>query len=295
MSFDRSISIFYVFCGVVLLANLIRGWKAGPARMTVKFGAVAVAYVAAIIFGDILVAPLRTVLAYPDLLLLALSRAIVGSICYILIVGLGAVLFKKTNQQGVGLLRLLYGLSGAMLGLLLGVCIAWVMIVSVRVIGAIAQGRNADREKSQPGVQHETVPGIAETILHTSAELKKDLEDGSMGPIVKAADPLAARDYGVLAKTGRVLERPEAIRRFLEAPTVRQLARDPKVQAVVADPEIAKLAAQRDYLALFRQAKFVDLLNDPAVIQQFRALDLEAALNYALPENPAATPPPANP
>lgn len=263
--------------------------------MAVAFGGVAAGYIAAIVFGDVLVPPLRTLLGFPDLVLLGLARALIGLLCYFAVVGLGAVLFKKTNQQGVGLLRLLYGLSGGVLGLLLGVCVVGALIVSVRLVGTIAQGRGPTREKIPTAGKRDPVPGLAEYALRTSADWKKEIEDSAVGPIVKVADPVTAREYEVLAKTGRVLERPEAMRRFYESPAVKQLAKDPRMQALITDPEIAKLAGLRDYAAILRQPKFVEFLNDPAVISQLKALDLEAALNYALPENPATAQPPSTP
>ena len=114
--------------------------------MAVAFGAVAAGYLAALLAGDIFVAPLRAVLGYPDFVLLGIGRAIAGMAGYFLILGIGAILFKRTSQQGVGLLRLLYGLSGALLGLLFGVCVVAVLTIAVRLVGTLAEGRLAVSE-----------------------------------------------------------------------------------------------------------------------------------------------------
>jgi hypothetical protein len=148
---ESSITVFYLICGALLLWNVIRGWRAGPARMAVAFGAVAAGYLAALLAGDIFVAPLRTVLGYPDFVLLAIGRAIAGIEGYFLILGIGAILFKRTSQQGVGLLRLLYGLSGAVLGMLFGVCVVAVLTISVRLVGTLAEGRLAVGESPLAG------------------------------------------------------------------------------------------------------------------------------------------------
>ncbi len=291
-----SISLFYLVCGVVLLWNFIRGWRAGPARMAVAFGAVAAGYIGALFLGEAMVSPLRPLLGFPDLILLAVGRALVGVLCYLLVVALGAVLFKRTSQQGVGLLRLLYGLSGAALGLLFGVVVVWALILTVRFTGALAEGRSA------PGAPAEAKPDaldgtglVANQVLNTTLAWKKDLESGPISPVVKAADPFVARDYEVMTKTGRVLARPEAMKRFLEAPAIKPLMRDPRFQALLADPEVVRLAKEHNYALLLRSSSVVEFLNDPATLAQIKALDFESVLNYALQESPAAARPAGQP
>ncbi len=287
---ETSITVFYLICGVLLLWNLIRGWRAGPARMAVAFGAVAAGYLAALLGGDMLVAPMRALLGYPDIVLLAVGRAIAGMLGYFLVVGLGAVLFKRTSQQGVGLLRLLYGLSGALLGLIFGICVIWALVISVRLVGTLAEGRLAP-VGSNKEENADVTSAMATQVLVTSQIWKRDLEAGAIGPIVKAADPLPGRDYERVNRLGRVLAKPEAMRRFLESPTIKSITRDPRFQTLAADPEIAKLATQHNYAALLRQPKIVEFLNDPAVLAKFREIDLDAALLYAAPEKPAPPPP----
>ncbi len=288
---DPSITVFYLICGVLLLWNLIRGWRAGPARMAVAFGAVAAGYLAALLGGDLLVAPLRAVLGYPDVVLLGVGRALAGMVGYFLVVGIGAVLFKRTSQQGVGLLRLLYGLSGALLGLLFGVCVVWALVVSVRLLGSLAEGRLAPGGSTNKEENADVTSAMATQVLITSQAWKKELEAGAIGPIVKVADPLPTRDYERVNRLGRVLAKPESMRRFLESPTIKPIVRDPRFQALAADPEIAKLATQGNYSALLRRPKLVEFLNDPAVQARIKEIDLDAALLYAAPEKPAPTPP----
>lgn len=288
-----TVTIFYFICGAILLWNFIRGWRAGPARMAVAFGAVTVGYIAALFFGDSLVAPLRPILGYPDFVLLAIGRFLVGSLAYVMVVGLGAVLFKKTSQQGMGLLRLLYGLSGSVVGLLLGLVVLWALIVSVRAVGSIAEGRAA--AATPAGVKTDVGEGVTNRILNASLGWKKELETGPISPIVKVTDPLGTRDYETMNKAGRVLSRPELMKRFLEAPAMKALVHDPKFQALLADAEVSKLAADRDYEALLRNPKFVEFANDPAMLAQIKTVDLESVLNYALQESPTVVRPPGTP
>jgi hypothetical protein len=288
---ETSITVFYLICGVLLLWNLIRGWRAGPARMAVAFGAIAAGYLAGLLAGDLLVPLLRAVLGFPDIVLLGLGRIIAGSVGYFLVLGIGSILFKRTSQQGVGVLRLLYGLSGALLGLLFGVCVVWALIISVRLLGALAEGRLGAPEFSGAAETAGVTSTLATHVLETSLAWKKELESGAIGPVVKVADPLPPGDYERVNRLGRVLARPEAMRRFLEAPTVKPIVRDPRFQALVSNPEISKLAAQASYAGLLRQPKVVEFLNDPAVLAKVKEVDWDAALLYAAPEKPSPTPP----
>jgi len=259
--------------------------------MAVAFGAIAAGYLSALFAGDLLVPPLRAILGFPDLLVLGIARAITGLVGYFLILGIGAILFKRTGQQGVGVLRLLYGLSGAVLGLLFGLCVVWVLTISVRLLGALAEGRMLKPDGTTRVENGDVASVLATQVLATSLAWKKALEAGSAGPVLKAADPLPTRDYERMGRLGRVLAQPEAMRRFFEAPTVKPLVQDPRFQAIASNPEIAKLAQQRDYASLLRQPKLVEFLNDPAVISKVKDVDLDAALLYALPDKP----PPASP
>ena len=97
---ESSITVFYLICGVLLLWNVIRGWRAGPARMAVAFGAIAAGYLAALLAGDVFVGPLRAVLGYPDFVLLAIGRALAGMAGYFLILGTGASSSSEPASRG---------------------------------------------------------------------------------------------------------------------------------------------------------------------------------------------------
>jgi uncharacterized membrane-anchored protein len=57
----------------------------------------------------------------PDPVLSILCGAMLALTAYALVSGIGAILFKRTSQQGSGLLYLIYGFAGAILGLFFGV------------------------------------------------------------------------------------------------------------------------------------------------------------------------------
>jgi len=159
------------------------------------------------------------------------------------------------------------------------------------LLGALAEGRLAASEGAVAGENAGVTSTMATHVLETSLAWKKELESGAIGPIVKVADPLPAGDYERVNRLGRVLARPEAMRRFLEAPTIKPIVRDPRFQALAANPEISKLAAQSSYASLLRQPKVVEFLNDPAVLAKVKEVDFDAALLYAAPEKPSPTPP----
>ena len=78
----------------------------------------------------------------------------------------------------MGLLRLLYGLSGAVLGLLFGVCVVVRLTISVRLVGTLAEGRLAGGEPPAGGREQrrELAPWRPRS-CHAQA-WKKELEAG---------------------------------------------------------------------------------------------------------------------
>ena len=118
------------FC---ILFEMIRGWRLGILRQLMRVAAVVAAYAAACFGGDLLVPLLRPFLQMPDFVISALAGAILAMIVYGIIASLGSILFKRTAQQSSGAVRLVYGLSGAAVGLCFGAFFIWLMLVGIRI------------------------------------------------------------------------------------------------------------------------------------------------------------------
>src|SRR5687767_556823 len=103
--------LFLAGAAAFILYQMIRGWQLGVVRVVAKILAVVAAYACAWIGGPKLVPVLRP-LSMPDPVLMALGGAIIGILVFVVISLASAVLFKKTADQSVGMVRFGYGATG---------------------------------------------------------------------------------------------------------------------------------------------------------------------------------------
>ena len=113
-----------------------------------RVAAVVAGYAAAYFGGDLLVPLLRSSLKMPDIVISVLGGAILAVAAYGIISSLGTILFKRTAQQS-GVVRLVYGLSGALLGVCFGAFFVWLILIGLRSIGSIAEAQVQARAKNQ--------------------------------------------------------------------------------------------------------------------------------------------------
>jgi membrane protein required for colicin V production len=281
-------TIFVSFACVLILFEILRGWRLGLVRQLVRLVAIGAAYAAAIFGGRILLPVLRPLVRAPDFLISIVSGAIFALGVYALITGVGAILFKRTNQQRVGLVRWLYGMSGAVLGIFFGLFSVWLIVVGVRSIGSVASAE----------IRHDITPSSAQVVAARSrrftkttepppivasiAKLKNSIELGSLGTVVKSADVVPPSTYSALGKLGAVVSDPRSAERFLSYPGSQRLARSPEIIALRDDPEISQLIDQQRFLDLLQNPKVIRALNDPAFAAEVHRFDFQKALDYAL-------------
>jgi hypothetical protein len=292
-------TVFVSFAVVLILFQLIRGWRLGLMRQLVRLGALMTAYAAAL-FGGRLILPLaRPFVKMPDFVLSILAGAILALLLYAIITSLGTMLFKRTAQQDSRPIRFLYGLSGAALGLFFGAFLVWLIVVGVRSVGAVADAQVKAQAAAQPNRappqslraifprnpqftenSEETAP-----LMASLARLKNSLEFGSVGDIVKKTDVVPEKTYEMLGKAGQLFANPENAQRFLNFPGARELTEHPRIVALRNDPEIFELLQQGHLVDLLQNKKIIDAANDSALVEQIKKFDLNAALDYALSRN----------
>ncbi len=213
---------------------------------------------------------------------------------YALVSGIGMVLFKRTDQRNSKLLQLIYGFTGAIVGFFFGAFILWMIVASVRVVGAIADAQVRGRASSTDNGQSPTVHAldVRQRYLSGSSEesaalgillarLKNSLELGPFGKAVKQADPVPPKTYETLEKVAGVFSSPKRAQKFLTFPGARELSEHPKIVALRDDPEISEMIAQRRFLDLLRDQRIIDAANDPALANRLKKFDLQKALDYA--------------
>ena len=287
--------VFMSFAAVLVLFQVVRGWRLGLPRQLMRIAAVVAAYAVAIFSGKIILPIARPFVKMPDIAISILGGALLGLIVYFVITITGAIVFKRTNQQSSTIVRWVYGLSGAFLGLFFGAFFVWLIVVGVRSLGAIADASAhvapavaADQSESNTSRRiHMRLTDVdlanneSGPLLEMLARLKNSIELGPIGDVVKTSDVVPAATYQTLGKIGLIFSNPESAARFLSYPGARELSDHPKIVALRSDPEIAEMISQGRYFDLLHDARVIDAANDPTLAERVTKFDLQRALDYA--------------
>jgi len=290
--------VFISFAVILILFEVVRGWRLGLMRQIMRLIALGAACTVAFFGGTLVIPAVRPFLKMPDPVLSILCGTILAIAVYMLVSGAGTILFKRTSQQKSGLLYLIYGFAGAILGLFLGLFLLWVTVASVRTIGALADGQTDSQSGSATHSPQDATARALEvrrrflsesedrtqTLATSLARLKNSLELGLLGTALKNTDPISQQTYQMLQKAGSVLSNPERTQKFLTFPGARELAEHPKIVALRSDPEIADLIAQGRFLDLVQNPRVIEVANDAVLADHIRKFDIQRALDYALEE-----------
>jgi Colicin V production protein len=288
--------VFLSFAVVLILFEIIRGWRLGILRQLTRVAAVIAGYAAAFFGGNMLVPLLRPMVTAPDMLLSAVGGAILAILVYAVVAGLGRVFFKRTAQHSSGVVRLAYGSSGAVVGFFFGAFFIWLVLVGIRSVGSIADAQVRARPKSEtdknlsaPSAQSRPTDEApppktdfnADSLMTLLARLKNSVELGPVGDVVKKTDAMPTGVYQTLGEMGTVLSDPETARRFLSYPGLKEFSEHPKIVALRNDPEIAEMITQGRLVDLLRDPRIIDAANDPTLVERAKKFDLKKALEYA--------------
>jgi hypothetical protein len=288
--------VFVSFAVVLVLLEIIRGWRLGILRQLMRVAAIIAAYTAALFCGSMTVPLLRPIVKMPDIVLSALGGAILAFLVYAIVASLGSILFKRTAQQSSGAVRLVYGLSGALVGFVFGAFFLWLVLVGIRSVGSIAeaqvrarpaneQARNENRLSNRNPSEERAPSFDPDSITPLLARLKNSVEMGTLGDFVKKTDAMPPGVYQTLTDVGTVFANPESARRFLSFPGAVELSEHPKVVALRNDPEIMRMIEQGRLVELLRDPRLLDAANDPTLAERVKKFDLKKALEYAAKRN----------
>lgn len=282
--------ILFLIGGLLLLVFFaFRGWHLGVVRQLINLGALLAAYVVAYFTGGWLIPLLRGWIQVPDFVLGVVGGVILGLLTYILLVVIGGVLFKRTQHQRVGLVRLFYGIGGAVLGLVFGGALCWVLLVGFRLTGAIAEGYlaevEAESERTTDSVDYaelwESVDPVNPLVLQL-ARVKRSMDENVGGQLARSIDPIPEEVHEILAKIARMSRRPGATDRFLQFPGIREVADHPRIRELMEDDEVRTAVARGRFLQLIGHERVIEVTNDPEVRERLRGLELDQALDFAL-------------
>jgi hypothetical protein len=270
----------FILAALFLLWELWAGWRRGIVRAAVHFFAFVLSGTIGFLAGQVVAKLIEKV--FPGYGLFA--GLLVGSFLTLIILALalilGAVLFKRTAQQPSNTLRLLFGAGGAFFGLLTGLFILWGGLSIVRTFGTIAESS----AKTQPGA---TAPALNRSLV----TLKDSLELGPVGRVLESVDIIPPQTYDLIQRVGKLTSDQDAMMRLLDYPGMQEILQNPRMATLVSDPEVAEAASRRDIFTLMRNKKLLDAATDPELSKLLLSLDLQKALDYALPPEQASPTP----
>ena len=281
--------VFVSFALVLILFEIFRGWRRGLPRQVARLGALIAAYFAGYFAWKFFGPLVGMFLRLPDAFLAMIAGAIFGLIIYAVISGIGSALFRRTDQHDSFVVRLLYGSTGAVMGIFFGFFLVWLMVIAVRSIGSVANAEVREQANDASVVHAVDVrrrilgePSEDEAPLTTSlARLKNSVEMGVIGNAIKKIDVIPQQKYDFIEKIGAIAANPQYAERFLEYPGARELSEHPKIIALRNDQEISQMLSQGRLLELIQDHRIIDAANDPELHARLKKFDLNAALNYA--------------
>ena len=287
--------MFVSFALLLVLFEVLRGWRLGVARQLARLAALIAAYFAAFFGGKFAVPIVRPFFKMPDALLSILAGALLALTIYVILNGLGAIWLKRTRQHDSLLVRFLYGSAGAVLGFFFGAFLIWLVVVGVRSVGAVADARVHEPRGDVTTLPQSRALHVVDVrprplresteelppLITSLARLRNSLEMGVIGGAVKKTDIIPAKTYEALGKVGQVVSSRKMAERFLSYPGARNLTEHPKIAALRGDPEISQMVAQGRLFELLQNEKIRAVLNDRSIIEQIKNFDLQRALDYA--------------
>lgn len=269
---------------VFMLWEIYAGWRRGLIRGGLHFGAFVASGLLGMLVGQTVAAVVGVVL--PGVAFLA--GLLTGAAAALVILGaclfLGAVLFKRTSQQPPGLIRWVFGAGGAVFGLLTGLFILWGAVSIIRTSGAFAKS-------GMVGQKSQDAPASARTF----AMLKDSLEMGPVGDIVESIDILPSQAYENMTRLGQLAKNKDAMMLFLDYPGVQEIVTHPRIQALMQDPIVVQSAENKNFIALIQSRSVLNAATDSSLQKLIMALDLEKALDYAMPPKQNPTSPKTTP
>ena len=266
-------NVFFALAGGWVLLSFLRGWTQGLLRQLLVPLAVVGALAAVI-----LITPTAFGFLYQNTRLPAPALLVGFAIwlfAYNLLVFVGGIIFKRTRDQDFAIVRLVFGVGGAVVAVVYAFLQIWVMVVGIRILGRVAEDQIAV-QSSRNAASSGLVVGLA--------RLKNSLELGSGKVVLDQLDPVPLEAYRRLDQCTQLLANPRAIGRLLESPALRGIWENPRIRALQADPEILEAIRRGDFLSILSNPKVFALWTDPSIRALLSGDQIQAACDYAKEE-----------
>ena len=279
-------------CAVLwLLASTWKGWTRGLVRQAVSLAALMAAVTAGMYIGPVL-APALPAIGFPRFLRPLVAGALVAFLIWCMVAAVSTIVFRRTDEQGVGVVRAVYGLGGALLGLLSGLLLLGLGAWGVRLAGSLADGLQTGAlakplKKGPPPQSPAPDPSPI-------ASLKKTVDESPIAAWITKFDPVSPEWYPRLSKIGQALTSQTARERLLSDPSFAAIAKNPRLTALRDDPALQEALRAADLWTLLRSPKVQAAAADTQLLTALRPGELDLALERALrPQSPSPEPRPS--
>jgi hypothetical protein len=271
--FWRNVS--FALAGGWILLSFLRGWRQGILRQLLVplavLGASAVA---------VLVTPTGSAFLYQTARLPASASVLLLGVgiwlfAYTLLVFVGGIVFKRTRDQDFAVIRLVFGVGGAVVAVVYALLQIWVVVIGIRILGRIAEDQIVV-QSSRNAVSSGLVVGLA--------RLKNSLELGQGKAVLDQIDPVPEGVYDRLDQCSQLLGNPRAVRRLLGSPALQSIWANPRIRALQTDPEILEAVRRGDFFSVVSNPKVIALWTDPGIRALWSGNEIQAACDYAKEE-----------
>jgi len=302
----------FLFAILFLVFETWRGWRAGFARASINLAAVVLGSLVGYFAAQMTAAPFGG-FKDPGGLVAGLVVGVgLGVFVFLVLWLTGIIFFKRTDHQATGAFRLLWGGGGAFFGFVMGALILWSCIPMVRGLGALAEARvNISKDAAAavpPALADPTKPAAhggqytptatpppPPAIAVNMLKLKESLELGPAGKLVESVDLFPSDFYTLIVQVGQIAGDPHAMMRFIEYPGIMDIVKNPKLAELLTDPKYQSAqekGVSQTLTALMADPRLRAAVEDPALAEQLKKIDMRAALKFAL-EKPTPTPSPS--
>lgn len=227
---------FFGGAALVILFKAWRGWRLGVVRQVAALVAMGAAGAAGALGGAWLAPVLHSLWPGPDRLLAVLGSILLATTVFLVITVVSTIVFKKTEHQSMGMVRIGYGLSGALIGAGYGILLVWMAVLGARLIGTVAEAQLALEKNARLRTASAPKSSPASPLIGGLAELKQSLEHGTVGALVAQVDPIPDRVYATLGKMSRMVSQPSTMERFARFPGIRPLLDQPEARRLAQRP-----------------------------------------------------------
>ncbi len=273
-----------------LLTSTWKGWTRGLVRQAVSLAALMGAVAAAFYIGPLL-APLLPAIGFPRFLRPLVAGILVAFLIWVSVTTVSSIVFRRTDDQGVGMVRVFYGLSGAILGLISGLLLLGLGAWGVRIAGSLSDGLQKGA-RARPLKKGQPLPTAPDPSPLTA--LKKTVEGSPLSEWIAKVDPVSPDWYPRLSKIGQTLTSQAARDRFLADPSFDAVAKNPRLGALRDDPALQEALRSADLWTLLRSPKVQAAAADTQLLTALRLAEVDLALERALhpPNRPPEPRPP---